>query len=58
MDLDGSVEGTLTLTFSKATDVEKGFNLQKKNFSGAYGSLSNNLGQKSYNMPFDRLIAH
>jgi len=56
MDLDGSVEGTLTLTFNKTTDVEKGFNLQKKNFSGAYGSLSNNLGQKSYSMPFDRQL--
>lgn len=54
IDLDGSLKGTLSLTFSKNADVEKGFNLQKKNFSGAYGPLSNNLGQRSYSMPFDR----
>lgn len=56
MDMDGSVEGTLALTFNKSSSIEKGFNLQKKDFSGAYGSISNNLGQKSYSLPFDRQL--
>ncbi|MDO4562624.1 MAG: carboxypeptidase regulatory-like domain-containing protein [Clostridia bacterium] len=56
LDLDGSVKGEVTLTFSYNSYNEKGFNLQKKDFSGAYGSLNNNLGQKSYQLPFDRQL--
>jgi len=56
LDLDGSVSGEIGLTFSNNSYNEQGFNIQKKNFTGAYGSLQSNLGQRHYDLPFDRSL--
>ena len=56
LDVSGKITAKAGFTFQYSAYHENGLNMQKKGFVGAYGSLEDNKGQTSIEMPFDRSL--
>ena len=56
IDITGKLDARLTVAYTYNSYVENGINIQKTDFTGAYGPLESNLGQRSMDLPFDRKL--
>lgn len=56
LDLQGNLEAKTTISYKYNSYNEQGYNIQKKGFTGAYGPLESNLGQRHKDLPFDRSL--
>ncbi len=56
LDVTGTISAKVGITYHYSAYHENGINMQKKGFIGAYGSLEDNKGQTSIDLPFDRSL--
>lgn len=56
IDMDGNITVEGNLSFGYKTEVEKGFNIQKNNYMGSYGSQNQNRSDKHFDIGFDRTL--
>lgn len=56
LNVDGEISAKVGFTYNYSSYNEKGINMQKKDYVGAYGSLDDNRGQSSIELPFDRSL--
>lgn len=56
IDVTGKLEAKLSVTYAYNSYVETGVNIQKVGFTGAYGPIEANRGQKTIDLPFDRQL--
>lgn len=56
IDITGKLEAKLSVSYTYNSYVETGVNIQKKGFTGAYGPLEANRGQKSIELAYDRQL--
>ena len=56
LDVKGKISAKVGITYQYSAYHQNGINMQKKGFVGAYGSLDENKGQESINLPFDRSL--
>lgn len=53
LDADGSLTAEASVTLKYENEVEKGFNIQKNGYTGAYGSQAQNRSDKHYTIGSD-----
>ena len=56
LDMEGKIGGNISLSFKNNIYNEVGFNIQKDTFTGAFGSINDNRGQKQVDLPFGRSL--
>lgn len=56
LDVTGEISAKVGVTYNYSAYHENGINMQKKGFVGSYGSLEENKGQTSIDLPFDRSL--
>ena len=56
IDITGKLDAKLSVAYAYNSYVENGINIQKEDFTGSYGPLEANRGQKSYDLPYDRTL--
>lgn len=56
INVEGELSAKVGLTYKYTSYNEKGINMQKKDYVGAFGSLSENKGQSSKDLPFNRSL--
>lgn len=56
INIEGELSAKVGLTYKYTSYNEKGINMQKKDYVGAFGSLSENKGQSSKDLPFNRSL--
>lgn len=56
LDVTGKITAKVGFTYTYSAYHENGINMQKKGFVGSHGSLEENKGQTSIELPFDRSL--
>lgn len=56
VNVNGEISAKIGFTYEYSAYNEKGINMQKKDYVGSFGSLNENKGQTSIDLPFDRSL--
>lgn len=56
INVNGEISAKIGFTYKYSAYNEKGVNMQKKDYVGSFGSLNDNKGQESIELPFDRSL--